>query len=722
MAATVYAGNFFVSALGSYPHTGGRGLAHPLLTAQWVTYLSVGTFAFRDRLRRRTCTPLDPVTFPAVVRRVNALSKEMCVRNAPTLLKENRRDKNRGTGPGSNRFGMRPYAMASGTDLLGLRPYLALGPVMLALGSKDEEEEQELANSFDAIVRHELAHLRNRDIPLHNLATGVRWANGAQVLAVVPVSLVFGILDGRWELIGSAGGALLFALAVELMVLEFYRAREDYADQRAAQYGENGAEDLAWALYDDRTGPRHKRPVNRPFEHPPHLFSPHRPSRQRASLIRDPAPLLRFSPGYALLAGFLVGALLATVPHALSVWYDYGPAKDGIVIATAALAGAPLGVFAALGMWRHTRNSEAAGRPPQPLRQAGLLALGVLVGTALTPYGSDSAGIPLAPLPLISLFACCTLLTCWPWAVARAVSAPSRTPRASHAGYLLLLTVGAALVGTGAFALLLLGGFEVLAFCALVTAAPLLALRVVFFAAPAQLTDRIRRVVRTGGTTVLAAWTLVLLVTSTAAAKESVRMIEEGNERVRLMLAALGDRQAWILAFSLAAFIVAALGPRGTGGPGRLRRTVLVMGLVLATVTTAGAWRSPDPERPLYCSPYSPWDGWVIVDLGSDEEGMTSSDRLRTVETDLQAVQDAVGRHAVNGTPQYENWEQTFRRALRMQLPAATAATAETMHAATYRFELRDPATFPELRTALLGLAPEGRLEPRHVHPCHPHQ
>jgi Zn-dependent protease with chaperone function len=150
---------------------------------------------------------------------------------------------------------------------------------------------------FTAVLRHELAHVRNRDAAVHRIATALR--NAYLVGAVFTAVAV-----GRWEPVLLARLAAMSAL-IELLRRAVLRAREHRADLRASTDGDN---DLLMTLLPVAPRPRRWRWIHRLLEslawHPCDM-------RRRAVLI-DAGALPGFPVPAALTAGLLAGAAITT--------------------------------------------------------------------------------------------------------------------------------------------------------------------------------------------------------------------------------------------------------------------------------------------------------------------------------------------------------------------------------------------------------------------------
>ncbi|MEU1513172.1 M48 family metalloprotease [Streptomyces sp. NPDC005811] len=747
LAVTVHSGNIWLMARfggGVSGRAGDGRLARSVLEAHWLWYAGVSTFFLRDRLRRRRCRPLDGKAFPGLACRVEALAREMRLRQIPALLTEHKKKRDRG--------------MASGFDLIGLRPYLSLGPSLLALGTADTASAR---CTFDAVIRHELAHLRNRDVLGHNLVMGVRLANLLQTLLIVTVSLT----TGAGTDLAMAGSVLLFAFALDLVAREFLRAQEAYADQRAAQLGDKGPEGFAQALERGGRDVWVRGQHGRDTRALPRLLSYHRTREERAALVRAPGALLRFGLVHALVSGFLTGVALATVTQVLiAAGAAVGPAQDGSVIRTALSVGAPLGLLVGLGMARHAGNPKRTNRSPGPLLIAPVLAAGVLLGTRLSPYGTAEASVPFAPQPLLGLLVCCLLLTCWPWAATRAAAEPLRR------WMWWLLAATAALVGASAVALLLLGALELLALYALLVAAPVLLFRVTALALrgwnrpqaqgrepakperergaagerslhPAQdgagHAPRSQAVGGAAGVDGPLVMSVLLIAACVAVGAPFGRAALE-NPRIALMLGSepLGGTRGevpellapvtehWfaLLTGALAVCAVALLGPRSPRRPGRALRAGALIAAPVVLVAVAGAWRSPDAAASPYCSPLTPQGGGVAVHFNIQPTG-----------DDLDRVRDVLLGFKLTSEPEYESPEQVLRN-LGWSHPGSDLVRTLVAQQLTpdFRAQLAEPAEMPRLARALRGVRldeplrptdPDASLPPVELYstdPCHP--
>jgi hypothetical protein len=306
--------------------------------------------------------------------------------------------------------------------------------------------------TFRAIVRHELAHLRHRDVDLAYAVMALWYAFLAVALVPALAAVLYATvtLGLDWTALVIVVRALPLVLVVYLCRNAVLRSRERYADAHAAEFGE--VEGLRRAVT-----------AGGPVRWWVRRFGVHPEPRDRSRAIDDPAGLLR--PGF----GEMFGAGLTTMLAAAGI-HNYAiralpdtstdttrivswliaPMAVGILVAAAwrtevlttirgtriSLAGpaAGFGLGWLLGdqllittipsSWGVFGNSAMAGqlnvgdaRPVGGLSlSAGVLAALLLVGGMVCQAGVAAAGAR-AWLPLLRGRA-----TWWGWAAAVAVT------------------------------------------------------------------------------------------------------------------------------------------------------------------------------------------------------------------------------------------------------------------------------------------------------------
>jgi Zn-dependent protease with chaperone function len=227
-------------------------------------------------------------------------------------------------------------------------------------------------DGFRAIVRHELAHIRNRDVAL-TYATLALWY--AFLAASVAPFLVTIVDEGEfafsiaWRLLALAGLVYLTRNAV-------LRSREIYADVRAsAAEGRGGALERVLAALPGRT---HRLPRR--------LLELHPAPEQRIAALRDTRSLFLLGPIAAFAAG-----VSATVNFDSVQSLVYGFVDDPVDVSMiAALVFAPLVVgVVGVALWRDRFGALASSTRAESIWPLGLaLVAGLLVGPELSLAGA----------------------------------------------------------------------------------------------------------------------------------------------------------------------------------------------------------------------------------------------------------------------------------------------------------------------------------------------
>ncbi|MCP9484643.1 MAG: M48 family metalloprotease [Gaiellaceae bacterium MAG52_C11] len=223
--------------------------------------------------------------------------------------------------------------------------------------------------AFDAVVRHELAHIRNRDVAI-TYATVALWY-AFLVAAVAPFFLTLlddggdGLSNLSWRVVALA--ALVYGTRNSVL-----RSREVYADVRASA-GEGRRGGLRRVLGSLR------KPVGGVFAR---LRRLHPDPAVRLAALDDTRPLFRFSPLVAFGSGVAATIAYENVVTLVSFFVD-DPIDMRFV---AALAFAPFAVgIVGYGIWRATFAAVAEGGTGIPTVKIGLaLAAGFLVGPELS--------------------------------------------------------------------------------------------------------------------------------------------------------------------------------------------------------------------------------------------------------------------------------------------------------------------------------------------------
>ncbi|TJZ57124.1 hypothetical protein FCH28_06575 [Streptomyces piniterrae] len=275
---------------------------------------------------------------------------------------------------------------------------------------------------FHAVMLHEMAHLRNRDVDLAYAVTAL-WRVFV-ALVVVPFMVLyggsfvaaqfFGAFYGGDELFWPAGrasvlramaSALFMVLLVVLARADALRHRELYADADAVALG---AERRVWDGSRDRGHSGRPTSLQKVRSRVSALWSTHPSWAVRRRSLADPAAL--FSLGTEQM--FLVGWAALVSAHTLS-------ALCGSTAATWATA-LPAAALVTLAAWRSLAYAEDHGlRGPDGVRSGLALGLGLACGELMTGITSGAGWLPEHPEILLALLACAALFTLWTVTCAR---------------------------------------------------------------------------------------------------------------------------------------------------------------------------------------------------------------------------------------------------------------------------------------------------------------
>ncbi|OOC52421.1 MULTISPECIES: M48 family metalloprotease [Nocardiopsis] len=300
----------------------------------------------------------------------------------------------------------------------GARAFGAFGRYSIAVDSTllAARGDSDLNRQCSAVLRHEAAHLRNRDIDITYLTIGAWWSFLA---LLVPTMTVYAAVLAA---VRSAGEAfdfivvILLPLAVAVVPLLLLhparalvlRTREHYADVRAAD-----SPDTASALQTAFAAMAAGRPRESVWRR---LRSYHPRPQDRAGVLRDPRRLSRVRPADLLVAGLVLGV---GQPHLGTAGrlVTEGEARLGM-LAVAVLLGAVVGVVVAAIVWNAVRAS--AGDPPRLAWCAALLAGGITAGGWVPhPYGpsgwsaTSAAPVATAAVSVLALWLTCLLFLAW---------------------------------------------------------------------------------------------------------------------------------------------------------------------------------------------------------------------------------------------------------------------------------------------------------------------
>jgi Zn-dependent protease with chaperone function len=311
---------------------------------------------------------------------------------APVLVRRRRRL--RGLGPPLQGAGVRLAELAADSGIRRV-PRIERGPasqrdafsygapgrprVVLPPAVAVRWRDREL---FDPLVRHELAHVRHRDVALAWLARSVWYALAPLLILPLVVSLLSSdhsiLADLLWR-------AALLGLTVQLVSAALLRSREYDADLRAAQVA--GEIESLTALLRRSPGGHDRNPLRQ-------LVARHPTPAQRILVLQDPerAAGVTFLDGFS--SAFLAGLLFPLVSTVVLVMFT-GSGRTDLGDSVAALVAGPLlGGSVGLGLWRAAVAGRIAGISRQVVPVALGVAAGLLLGqlASLAGTGAGAAG------------------------------------------------------------------------------------------------------------------------------------------------------------------------------------------------------------------------------------------------------------------------------------------------------------------------------------------
>lgn len=309
-----------------------------------VTAIALFVAAPWWRRRRGRLVPLTGDDAPEVLAELRAISEEAGLAKPPQFL--------------WNPFDRGVRGLAFG--LVGHR-YVALSGGLVILFATDR-------TAFRAVVHHELAHLRNRDVDITYLTVAV-W-QAFVLVAIVPFAAsVFLITLESPDTAASLGWRLaLLAILVFLTRNAVLRARELYADVRASTH-EAGLRRLLANAHQERgrrIGPLRLHPT----------------AAERAQVIDDPDRLFRLGS----LEVFGVGIAATVAYHEVVSIVSFYNLAGLTTMWLAAMVFAPFAAaVVAMGAWRETFMALSRGSRPRHILRLGLaLGAGALIGERIS--------------------------------------------------------------------------------------------------------------------------------------------------------------------------------------------------------------------------------------------------------------------------------------------------------------------------------------------------
>lgn len=295
-----------------------------------------------------------------------------------------------------------------------------------------------------AVLRHELAHVRNGDVALTSIAVLSTWAT-----AVVATPLLAVV---AWREPASfprqAAGWLVVVAVMVLTRSSVIRAREHYADVRAAAANLSAGDEAFRASAFPDPAPRTGRWARWSAVVIRHLRL-HPSFEQRCDVVARPDRLLVTGFTEAFGTGLVTAMIMPLIGRfaELGIWFSSDYAMQVAALVPGALCTAVLGT----GLWRQTLRHRALGHPlPGVVRPALGLVAGLQVGRLLSPVDvqlwRDMVDTPLHWLAhTVILTAICLAVAAW-FVVSAICWLPSRHATAARR---IGLVLGALLMGDG---------------------------------------------------------------------------------------------------------------------------------------------------------------------------------------------------------------------------------------------------------------------------------
>ncbi|RKH66380.1 M48 family metalloprotease [Corallococcus llansteffanensis] len=329
-------------------------------------------------LRRKGLVPLKGNQFPELRGHLDGLCREAGLLRQP-------------------RFMLAPFNPSPSGHVFGRtrRHWVALSGGLV----KQFQSDRSL---FDAVLRHELAHLRNADVGKAFFSVALWW--GFLLVALLPYVLQ-GLTQAMkfawpWTLHTAWRMVVLTGLVV-LVRNSVLRVRELYADLRASELqGPEGALERVVAALPRPKGGRWRE-----------LLRNHPPPESRVRVLTGEQLLSRPAWGEAFAVGLLAMVAFADMDQFL-MWLLAGTPLRNFTREGAALAFIPLAIgITGLGLWR---TAFSASRRGESLRGVGpKLALCLGVGLVLGEFLSFDKALETTTIPLFARY----VLGSLPWAL-----------------------------------------------------------------------------------------------------------------------------------------------------------------------------------------------------------------------------------------------------------------------------------------------------------------
>ncbi|MGW5555844.1 M48 family metalloprotease [Micromonospora sp. NPDC003944] len=329
-----------------------------------------------------------------------------------------------------------PYSYGQSGQAYGLpwRPRIKLDVGLRLLLATDRPR-------FRAVVLHELAHLRNRDVGITYLTIAVWLVFVGTALPALLLVMLAPLLPGtgigtrlnsRWQLVAVLASVALLTVMVFLARNSVLRTREHYADVAAAAAGSRPAMLVAIDALPSRP---------RQF----FWYGTHPAPGLRRAAVDDPWRLVRTSGTDVVVFGLAVGVALTNLLY--SVPAAVGATLGSVLVC--ALVAAALALFLAACARRAVARAYPANSTGGQLWGVPvLLGLSVSAGSAVSALSAFTGGAGMADVDgsltavaLLCLGAC--LLHVWFTSAHRAAWRPDRPTRSTPVLTVLFVLVGA---------------------------------------------------------------------------------------------------------------------------------------------------------------------------------------------------------------------------------------------------------------------------------------
>lgn len=323
-------------------------------------------------VRRRSLRPLGPALQLAGSQVLN-LCAEIGLHRPPRLM----------VGPSRQRdafcFGL------PGRYMIALPPALAIRPS---------------TKLFDAVIRHELAHIRHHDVTFAWLARSAWYVLTPLLLLPVGLFLVTGDSD---IIAGYLWRAAIFALVIELAARSALRAREHHADIEAATpTGPAAFQSVLAAARGPVAGWRRAVAV-------------HPSTAARISVVNMPGSVAAVNPADGAVVAFLIALVLPTFDRLFTGVFVTNTQDLGLLV-SALLLGPLAGMTLGVGLWRQALVRRVAVVPGHLAWVIGAVAAGAVAGQLSSFAGvglgiSDGMDHPAVVVILAGALTGATLLT-----------------------------------------------------------------------------------------------------------------------------------------------------------------------------------------------------------------------------------------------------------------------------------------------------------------------